>query len=196
MKIEGRDKKALDFITNLRNECLKDNIRLIVYGGYATDGNFGKLTRKHDDIDLVIFDQKNRIDFIKKIVTKNLKKVTKFKSVELKERNEFNQPFLFKTEDFSVEIYYVHTDRKPLGDYYAVVKSDGTISEEQNFSKNIVKLGNYEYEAHTPEQILVDMLYKREKRGDPPQEKHTNDIKKLEKIANMNIVRRELKKKK
>ena len=178
-----KDLRFIDLMTQLAKA--KD-CRLIVSGGYAVDGNLGRITRPHGDIDIQIFGQRGESEqIIRGLVTKVKKDESSLSEVYVsdKGRQEYYHSFLAKGNGLGSDVYYIQVTENPFGSEKHVVKKDGTISERQEYETVEVTLEGITFEAISPTPELMDKLYKREIRGDEPKSKHDQDIANLRLIT-------------
>ena len=189
-----KDLLLIDLLTRIGRER---GLRIIIHGGYATDGYLGEVTRFHNDIDVQIYGiVKSADDVVKSLlhaVASSLRELWEFE-IEDKGRKEYYHNLLVKIEDTILDIYYLQTKTSPLGKEKIIIKSDGSLSEPQEFGELKAKIGNYSYEIADPVFEVVDKIYKREYRGDSKQEKHVQDIKNLEHVLPQEEIKRKLKK--
>lgn len=63
-------KKDLAFIGLLTNDAKSLGCRVVISGGYATDGNLGRITRPHNDIDIEVYGTDQQPKVIQKLIEK------------------------------------------------------------------------------------------------------------------------------
>lgn len=115
----------LKFIGRCLDFCKHQNWRMVVYGGYGLDGYLRRITRKHGDIDLVIYGTdshasaaKSISDFIKSLYPDAIIKQTE---------NPFQIEIFASSPGFGLNLYYVQTRDNPFINIHTVIKSDGEI---------------------------------------------------------------------
>jgi hypothetical protein len=56
---EDREKiqRDLSFIEFFTRHAAEKGLRVVVSGGYATDGNLSRVTRPHNDLDIIVYGQ-------------------------------------------------------------------------------------------------------------------------------------------
>jgi len=178
--------KDLRFISLMTKLAKEKDCRLIVSGGYAVDGNLGRITRPHGDIDIQIYGQSSESErIVRELVASAKKGEPLLSEVEVRDkgRQEFYRSFFAKGNGLGSDIYYVQVTENPFGIEKHVVKKDGTISERQEYEIVEVTLEGTTFEAISPTPELVDKLYKREVRGDEPKSKHDQDMANLRLIT-------------
>lgn len=178
-----KDLRFIDLMTKLAKE---KGCRLIVSGGYATDGNLGRITRPHSDIDIQIFGQSDQSEYlVKELIAEAKKDEPTLSEVEVRDkgRQEFYHSYFAEGNGLGSDIYYVQVTENPFDKEKHVVKKDGTITERQEYETTEVTLEGITFEAISPTPELVDKLYKREIRGDKPKAKHNQDIANLRLIT-------------
>jgi hypothetical protein len=188
-------KSDLRFI-QLVNRFAKDaNLRVIISGGYANDGNLGEITRPHNDIDIQVYGNSNSPQ---EIVENLIQAVTAvddtYSGLEIndKGRQEYYHSYFIEKEGLGADVYYIQVVGNPNGNEKRVVKSDGTYGEPHEFDANKVLLEGVGFEAENPVSELVDILYKRNIRGDKLKDKHEQDIANLQLITDTDEVERRL----
>ncbi len=178
--------KDLRFISLMTKLAKEKDYRLIVSGGYAVDGNLGRITRPHGDIDIQIFGQGGESEqIIRDLVTKVKEDEPSLSEVNVndKGRQDYYHSFQLKGNGLVSDIYYVQVTENPFSGEKHVVKNDGKITERQEYETTEVTLNGITFEAVSPTPELVDKLYKREIRGDKPKAKHDQDIANLKLIT-------------
>jgi len=190
-------KNDLRFIELISAYAKQADLRVIISGGYATDGNLGEVTRPHEDIDVQIYGNGDRAkSTVEDLVEKIAGEDESFSGLRIddKGRQEYYHWIFTEKKGFGADIYYIQVADDPFADKKRVVRKDGTLTEAHEFDTGFVELEGVSYEAEKPEAILTDMLYKREVRGDELKEKHEQDITNLKRISDMDEVGRRLEK--
>ncbi|MFH0749695.1 MAG: hypothetical protein V1917_02135 [Candidatus Gottesmanbacteria bacterium] len=185
-----RDLQYINFLTNYGK---KHGIRVIVSGGYATDANFGVITRYHEDIDIQLYSKNtNGFDEIAASFYELGKKEAFYVDIPIIDKGifEFYHEFDVKKDDFHAVFYYLPVKTDPFAEEKIILKKDGSHSPSHRYETVQGKMG-YEIAAPLPE--LVDKIYKREYRGDPKLEKHEQDIFNLRTITHEKDVENRLK---
>ena len=122
-----KDLLLIDLLTRIGRER---GLRIIIHGGYATDGYLGEVTRFHNDIDVQIYGiVKSADDVVKSLlhaVASSLRELWEFE-IEDKGRKEYYHNLLVKIEDTILDIYYLQTKTSPLGKEKIIIKSDGSL---------------------------------------------------------------------
>ena len=176
----------LNFIDLMTKHAKKRGCRLIVSGGYAADGSLGQITRPHRDVDIQIYGQE---DEAKQLVNQLIKEIKEEEpslsdlGVKDKGRQDFYHSFFVEGNGLGSDVYYVQVVGNPFDNKKVVVKKNGTHTEKQEFDTVQVELEGISFEAANPTSELVDILYKREIRGDKPKPEHEQDIANLRLIT-------------
>ena len=190
LKKVSRDLHFIDLLTELAK---KNNMRIIVHGGYAVDGFFQRITRPHNDVDLGVWGNKpDGLEMIKQLVVGIGKEVPEFNNLSLEDkgRNDWTHRVTAKKDDFIAEMYYAQVDYSPFDSEKRIIKKDGTVDAQQHQTQTVT-LAGVTFEATTPLLAIVDRLYK-QKRGDGIKTPHTQDIENLRLITNQEEVRKRL----
>jgi len=180
------DLHFIDLATKVGHE---HNYRVLIHGGYAVDGNLGKITRPHKDLDIQIYGREADANKAVNQLLEDIKKEDPsfaIDSIADKERKEYYHNLLIRRANAAgIDLYYIQVVDDPLEDRKVIVKGDGSLSDAQSFGKpNLVTLEGVEFEAADPTSELVDKIYKREHRGDKKEVKHEQDIENLRLITN------------
>jgi len=181
-KIFQEGLRLIDVLTKVGRD---NGFRIIVSGGYAVDGFFGEVTRCHNDIDIQIYgiedNARGAADrLLNKMGGANGLKYT----VEDKGRKEYYHNLVYKFGNLNLDIYYLQTKTNPLAKEKFIIKSNGSV-DEQEFGKPIYgKFGDISFEIQDPLVEMKDKIYKREKRGDPKRSEHDQDINNLKLALN------------
>ena len=181
--LQDSDKDVIEmhfaFIKFLSDESLKNGYRTIIGGGYAVDGNIGKITRPHNDIDIQIYgkDVMTPVLLAKKVLQE------KFDHVTIQDKGRQAYYHVYAIPELGAEINYIRVATNPFSDTKIIVRKDGTFSAEYDFDTKIVVLQGVRFEAQSAVVELVDKLYKRNHRGDLPQPKHDQDMYNLQLIT-------------
>lgn len=99
---------------------------MVVYGGYGLDFYFGKISRDHGDIDLVIYGQDSRINaarLIKEYLEKNIIKP----DISISE-NDYQLVVDVHAKGFTLNLYYIQTQDKPYYNLHSVIKKSGEVA--------------------------------------------------------------------
>lgn len=169
--------------------------RIVISGGYATDGALGEVTRPHSDIDIQVYGKNNNSEEAIKNLFAHLSELDPFYSeiaLQDKGRKEFYHNFLVEKDWLGADIYYLQVDNDPFAENKVIIKADGTLTEPHPYSKSKGKLKGVEFEIQEPLAEIVDKIYKREYRGDEKKDKHEQDIHNLETITDQNEVKAKL----
>jgi hypothetical protein len=180
------DLRFIDFATKVGKEL---GYRVVIHGGYAVDGNLGKITRPHKDLDVQVYGRDDNPSHAWDSLINRIRELDPtfdVDSIEDKGRQEYYHNFLIRRpEAAGIDLYYLQVAEDPLGEKKIIVKKDGSLSDIQSFGEpNIVSLEGVGFEAASPTTELVDKIYKREHRGDKKEEKHEQDIENLRLITN------------
>lgn len=187
--------RDLRFIQNITTYGKAHGIRVIISGGYATDANFGVITRYHDDIDMQLY-SKNTDGLIE--ITKLFQSLGTtdhfYKDISLIDKGifEFYHQYEVKKDDFHAVFYYLSVITDTFAEEKIIIKKDGSHSPSHIYETIGGKIGDIRYEIAAPLPELVDKLYKREYRGDPKLEKHEQDIINLRTITDAEEVQKRL----
>lgn len=174
-----KTEKDLDFIKSTTEICKDNNARLIVSGGYSIDGNLGKITRPHRDLDILIFGQDDRpVEFVDSLFGQLNASTLE---LEDKGRKTFYHWFFAEGGGQGIDIYYIQVKGDPFAKEKVVIKSDGSETEIQQYNTRKVSLGGIDFEAQDPEDSLSDILMKRE-RGERQRLEHDQDIMNLKQL--------------
>lgn len=195
---EAEKVKNSIYLINLLQEAGKIlGYRIVISGGYATDGALGKITRPHSDIDIQIYGKNNHAEEAVKILFRHLEQDDSFYKdlvIQDKGRKDFYHNFLIEKDWLGADIYYLQVKNDPLDENKVIIKSDGTFTEPHPYSKSKGKLDGIEFEIQEPLTEIVDKIYKRDYRGDEKKDKHAQDISNLETITNRDDVKEKLRK--
>lgn len=193
---EAKTKYDLRLIDALVKQGQKMGLRVVIHGGYATDGFLGQITRYHDDIDVEVYgtseDAEATIDtLVNHAGTSITSGFFEFEVDEGQGKRDFYHNFVIKTGNTSLDVYYTQTKTLPFGEDKIIIKKDGSLSH-QKFGKQYGKVGNISYEIQDPLTGVVDKIYKREYRGDPKFEKHEQDIENLRQVVSKKEIQAKL----
>jgi len=169
--------------------------RIVISGGYATDGALGEITRPHSDIDIQIYGRNGNAEEAVRNLFIHLSEDNLFYAdlvLQDKGRKDFYHNFLIEKGWLGADIYYLHVDNDPFDENKVIVKSDGTLSEPHPYSRLTGTLEGVRFGIQEPLTEIVDKIYKREFRGDEKKEKHEQDIHNLETITDKNEVKQKL----
>lgn len=123
--MDAKSLADIKFIQEFRNLCLQQNWRLVVYGGYGVDIFVGRITRKHNDIDLVIYGQNSRSQAQNSIT--DMLNVLIIDPVITIKQNQFQLEVDVVSPKVGLNLYYVQTAMDPFKDLNQVVQSNGEI---------------------------------------------------------------------
>jgi len=169
--------------------------RIVISGGYATDGALGEITRPHSDIDIQIYGRNGNAEEAVRNLFIHLSEDNLFYAdlvLQDKGRKDFYHNFLIEKGWLGADIYYLQVDNDPFDENKVIVKSDGTLSEPHPYSRLTGTLEGVRFGIQEPLTEIVDKIYKREFRGDEKKEKHEQDIHNLETITDKNEVKQKL----
>lgn len=169
-------KNDLGFINQCLNFCKLQKWRMVVYGGYGLDGYFGRITRNHGDIDLVIYGTdthasaaKSISDFIKSLYSDAIIKQTE---------NPFQVEIFANYSGFGLNLYYVKTKDDPFINIHTVIKLSGEIVHNDPTIFPPPQKGSLEgleLEVQDQDSHLKDILVK----GGASESKYIGDLKLL-----------------
>jgi len=184
----------LRFIQLINRFAEDDNLRVVISGGYANDGTLGQITRPHNDIDVQIYGNSSNPQDVVENLTQAVMGDDNYSGLEIKDkgRQEYYHSYFVEKEGLGADVYYIQVVGNPHDDEKQVVKSDGTYGEAHEFDTNTVSLEGVSFEAENPTSGLVDILYKRNIRGDKLKAKHEQDITNLRLITDADEVERRL----
>lgn len=170
----------LRLVSTLVDAGRYQGLRIIVFGGYGVDGALDQITRYHKDIDLLVFGTNTHG---KQIFESVLHEIGfDGYTVEDKGRAEYYHNWVFYKGDTKLDIYYLQTSVSPFGAEKNIVKSDGSISEQQFGEPVIGMIDGCTFEVQDPKVELDDKLHKRDARGDEKRAEHEQDIENLQSI--------------
>lgn len=147
-----------------------------MYGGYGLDGYIRKITRKHGDIDLVIYGTDSHASAAKPI--SNFIKSLYPNAIIKQTENPFQVEIFANTTGFGLNLYYVQTKDDPFINIHTVIKSDGEIvtNDPSIFpSPQQGSLEGLELEVQDQNSHLKDILTK----GGENESKYIDDLKLL-----------------
>ncbi len=114
-----KENSAIIFMSKLLKICQENNIKISVIGGYGLDGLLGRLTHKHNDLDLIVLEKdinklnhliQEKFDFIE--LKFSNKRIHILKSINIKveiivfELFSINEKYVFTmNEIFPNELY-------------------------------------------------------------------------------------------
>lgn len=180
-------KTDLEFLEKVLAVAGEEKMRVVVVGGYGLDGVLGKITRPHNDIEMVVYSQIARTKARK--LWKNLV-LTLFPeaSLEIKE-NQFMVTIDLNACGFGAQLYLVETQDDPYVDLHTLKLKSGIIhTNDRGRFPNPVKGGvdGIEFEVQDPNAHLADILWKRKRDG--MLSKHDQDIDNLKLITQVEKV--------
>jgi len=186
-------RKDLSFIDFVTTRAREEGFRVVISGGYSTDGNIGQITRPHNDIDIQVYGSDSTPQIIQKL-TDEVKEKGEFSELKLKDkgRQEYYHTLFIEGNGLGADIYYVRVTGNPFAMTKVVVKNDGSTTEEHAFNTNNVSLEGVCFEATTPEEQLNDIQEKR-KRGYKVKPRHDQDIVNLELLRKVGVIPRSVK---
>lgn len=168
-------KSDLNFLGKFMEFAKTQNWRVVVSGGYGLDGYLRVMTRRHGDLDLIIYGLTNRKD-AEDLITSYLQ--THFQSVEVTTKSElFSLDIDVHHPGFVGNFYYVQTVADPFVDVSQVRKADGTLvnNSPTDFPPPVNgKLLDLEVEVQDQRAHLSDILHRRS--YDVAQSKHDQDL--------------------
>src|SRR5260221_11159909 len=187
-------KQDLHFIDLVVKAGKELGYRIFFHGGYAVDGDLGKITRPHNDIDIQVYGQENDANIAVNKLINEIKKLDpdfQIEQLEDKERKEYYHNILIRRSEASgIDLYYIQITTNPFAKEKIIVKNDGSLSNVQNFEElDLVKLEGVKFEARNATDELVDKIYKRDYRGDKKDPKYDQDIENLRLITNSSEVK-------
>lgn len=185
-------KRDLSFIKSLQGLAQQNQWRIVVSGGYGLDILLGKITRSHNDVDVILYGNVNRRSAIEVILAK-LAQLIDTPNISTKEEAFFTDIDV-NSSGLGANIYFVETVEDPNVDIHRVRKVDGEVvanSEERFPSPVIGKLDGLEIEAQNPNTHLADIIFKRRKQEN--RAIHDQDLDNLRLITNPDIVERIIK---
>lgn len=171
--------KDLVFINLLTNDAKSLGYRVVISGGYCVDGNIGRITRPHNDIDIEVYGTDQQPQVINELV-KNITHQEQFSGLKLEDkgRQEYYHSFFIEGNGLGADIYYVCVVENPFVETKVVVKKDGSLTPRHSFNTKKVVLNGIAFETVGPKEQLEDILKKRQK-GNDLKPKHEQDIENL-----------------
>lgn len=171
-----KDLKFIDFITQ---DAISLGYRVVISGGYSVDGNLGRITRPHNDIDIEIYGTEEKPQVVYDLVEK-ISKHEEYSELKLidKDRQEFYHSFFAEGNGLGADIYYVQVVSESFAETKVVVKKDGLTTPRHSFNTGMVVLEGVAFEVVSPEDQLADILKKAEK-AEVVKPKHQQDIENL-----------------
>lgn len=173
---ERKIQKDLGIVGSLSKLAREKGFRIIIGGGYAVDGYFGQITRFHNDVDIQIYGTNRDAEKVVRDLIEMLGKPYEFYE---QERRLYYRYFVVKLEKTKLDITYLLTSTSPLGKEKFIIKSDGSIDQQEFGEPMYGKINNILFEIQDPKWELKDKIYKREERGDPKRPEHKQDIENL-----------------
>jgi len=98
-KEKRKAKKDLKFIKTLTGKAKQDGFRVVISGGYSTDGNLGQITKPHNDIDILLYgDEPDAADVVNNLVQEIGKEDKDFSGLQIEDkgRKDFYHAFFAK----------------------------------------------------------------------------------------------------
>lgn len=179
----GQEKKTnadLQLIDKLIRAARNNGMRIIISGGYAIDGFFEEITRYHNDIDIQIYGTKENAEEVVERLLDSIAPASGWEyTTEDKGRKEYYHNLVYKFGNSTLDIYYLQTRTSPLGKKKFIVKSDGSVDQQEFGEPTFGKIGDIAFEIQDPTWEFKDKIYKREERGDPKRPEHEQDIENL-----------------
>lgn len=165
--------KQLDALSSLQQECTVRGIAFSVLGGYGLDGLYGKLTRKHDDVDILVEEGK-LIDF--KLVLEDLGYVPNPDEEEKEDYIHPDLPHGFDIEftdaailreypDISMQEVFPENNNAQLGTLSfktPVLEVHKKIIEIQNKRKEELGWDDYDSIKASNQRIIIEVLESKE----------------------------------
>lgn len=169
----GKDLKFIDLITQ---DAKGYGYRVVISGGYSVDGNLGRVTRPHNDIDIEVYGTEEDPWIIRELV-ETISQEKDYSDLELidKGRQEFYHTFFVEGNGLGADIYYVQLVGDPFAETKIVVKKDGTTTSRHSFNTGQVMLEGIAFEVVGPREQLDDIL----KKAEILKPKHQQDIENL-----------------
>lgn len=180
--------RDLQFIRSFKLFCKSQKWRIVVSGGYGLDILLGKITRSHNDVDLIIYGQDKReiyINKVKEYLSTNLEKPV----VTIKNETFFVEIDI-NMSGFGANMYYVQTVKNPYDKLNVVIKLNGeqVVNSEKRFPSPVSgQLNNLSVEVQNPNIHLADILVKQ--RNQTHRSVHDQDISNLRTITDPAIVK-------
>jgi hypothetical protein len=190
---QQKTESDLLFLKKLIEFAKENNWRVVVSGGYGMDFFLNKITRSHNDLDVIVYGKENRVSVIKKLDRFIIGYFPKAKF--LTKQETFYIEFDVKNPNFGANIYFVETEEDPFSNLNKVSKLDGeiVINTEDNFPKPVKgKLGDLEVEVQDQNAHLADILVKHG--DDKSPSKYDQDIINLRQVTDSKKVELLLKK--
>jgi hypothetical protein len=150
------------FLKSLIGVAKINSWRVVVSGGYGMDFFLGKITRSHNDLDMIIYGKENKPDAVRKLNGFILDYFPKAKI--LTKPQEFYTEVDINDSDFSANIYFVETVNDPQLDLNKIRKLDGevVVNTEDKFPKPVPgRIGDFEIEVQDQSAHLADILKRR-----------------------------------
>jgi|GEM_PF-2631537 len=184
---KGKATRDLGFIKSLQQLANQNQWRIVVSGGYGLDILLGKITRNHNDVDIILYGNSVRDDSRKQI-NDELGKLLSNPQITTKDE-DFYLDIDAKSPGFGANIYFVQTVNDPHIDIHRVMKLDGVVvtNTEDRFPSPVVgRLDDLVIEVQNPHTHLADILFKRKKLEN--RLTHNQDIKNLELLTDKSKV--------
>lgn len=187
MVVNNLDRKTnndLEFVRSLLDWCRDRHWRMVLYGGYGLDAYFGKMSRSHGDIDVVVYGQASRREATRQLKSR-IRSLRPNVTIRQSE-NLFQQELDAKGPGFYLNLYYVQTASNPFISLQLVVKSDGETVTNDSIAFPPPEKGELEgmtLEVQNQHAHLQDILQK----GGRDNPKYVNDLKLLSTLPSPNI---------
>jgi hypothetical protein len=169
----------LNALIDIVKKCDEEDLEIVLLGGYALDGLYGKITRPHSDIDLLVGGVQKEFDKFKKILeeleydsdtneTDQEKGVYRNKNTDPDFKVEFAALSAlnnFITKDENIELYIPKEDNASLnGQTFKALTLYGCkrAIEIQNDRSKERNWGEYPEEKRNNQKLLIEFLEKRE----------------------------------
>lgn len=153
----------LNFIKKFKIFCESNKCRIVVSGGYGLDILLGKITRSHNDVDILIYGQINR-EKAQEFVNNFL--IINFDNPTISSKDEtYYLDIDVNVKGFGANIYYIQTVEDPFETTSKVIKNNGEqITNDPNKFLNpiIGTLSDLQIEVQNPNFHLADILSKQQ----------------------------------
>lgn len=151
----------LNSLDSFKSFAKNNNWRMVVSGGYSLDLFLHLTTRTHNDVDLIIYGQEDKINAIKKI---GYYMHQKFDDAAFIAQNEvLFTIFGVHSQKFGANIYFIETVEDPFKNHRKIKKPDGQIiavSDKELPKPTRGKIGEFEFEIEDQNAHMADILRK------------------------------------
>ncbi|MFH2019516.1 MAG: hypothetical protein ABII80_02805 [bacterium] len=175
------------FLRLLSELSYDNNWRMVVSGGYGLDAQLGRITRTHDDLDVIMYGVDSR-DRAVKLLSELIQSKLIDPMISVKSEAFFENVDV-SSSGFGANMYYVETVEDPNLNINKVRKLDGEVitNTEERFPSPVKgKLAELIVEVQNPNTHLADIIFKR--RTQPHKPTHDQDIKNLELLTDSTVV--------